>query len=86
MLLPALTNFRSHCLHWVGSVYDGFPLIVWEKDAGVNAQSNPSVTLDVLVDTSYSDKDLEFVRNLLFMAAAQSLYAVYVETRAAHIC
>jgi gluconolactonase len=25
-------------------------------------------------------------RNLLFMAAAQSLYAVYVETRGAHIC
>src|ERR1039458_465642 len=25
-------------------------------------------------------------RNLLFMAASQSLYAVYVETRGAHIC
>ena len=25
-------------------------------------------------------------RNRLFMTAAQSLYAVYVETRGAHIC
>ncbi len=40
-----------------------------EKDAKPNAQGNPSVTLDVLVDTSYSDRDLEFVRNLLTMAA-----------------
>ena len=37
-----------------------------KSEAGENVQS---VTLDVLVDTSYSDRDVEFIRNLLAMGA-----------------
>lgn len=39
-----------------------------EKDAKQSSGGIQSVTLDVLVDTSYSDKDLDFIRNLLTMA------------------
>lgn len=39
-----------------------------EKDAKPAGETFQSVTLDVLVDTGYSAKDVDFIRNLLVMA------------------
>ena len=62
---------------WVGPGYDGVHVIAPNGDR-IGMILLPEICANICFGGSK--------RNLLFMAASQSLYAVYVETRGAHIC